>query len=75
MAMLLYVHNFCHDVLALCFNTYRGWFVLVFHAMSDLILSKEGVTQGDLLSVYVYAVGTYSATESVLHSAIIMVCQ
>jgi len=40
------------------FNTYRGWPVLGMHGMSDYILSKEGVTQGDPLSMYVYAIGT-----------------
>ena len=40
------------------FNTYRGWPVLVMRGMSDFILSKEGVTQGDPLSMYVYAIGT-----------------
>ena len=47
--------NCSHAVLVsflipIVFNTYRGWPVLVMRGMSDYILSKEGVTQGDPLS-------------------------
>ena len=36
------------------FNTYRGWPALVVRGMSDFILSKEGVTRGNPLSMYLY---------------------
>jgi len=40
------------------FNTYRGWSVLVLKGSSTFLYSKEGVTQGDPLSMFMYAVGT-----------------
>ena len=40
------------------FNTYCGWSVLVLRGSSDFLYSKEGVTQGDPLSMFMYAVGT-----------------
>ena len=39
------------------FNTYRGWSVLVLRGSSDFLYSKEGITQGDPLSMFMYAVG------------------
>ena len=35
-----------------------GWSVLVLRSSSDFLYSKEGVTQGDPLSMFMYAVGT-----------------
>ena len=40
------------------FNTYRGWSVLVLQGYSDFLYSKEGVMQGDPLSMFMYAIGT-----------------
>ena len=40
------------------FNTYRGWSVLVVRGSSECLYSKEGVTQGDPLSMFMYAIGT-----------------
>ncbi len=41
------------------FNTYRGWAPLIMKGSSTILYSKEGVTQGDPLSMFVYDVGTY----------------
>ena len=46
---------------------YRGWSVLVLRDSSDLLYSKEGVTQGDPLSIFMYAVGTLPLIRS-LHN-------
>ena len=40
------------------FNTYRSWSLLVLKGSSDYLYSKEGVTQGDPLSMFMYAIGT-----------------
>jgi hypothetical protein len=40
------------------FNTYRGWVPLIMKESNELLYSKEGVTQGDPLSMFLYAVGT-----------------
>ena len=39
-------------------NTYRGWSPLLMKGLSQLLYSEEGVTQGDPLSMILYAVGT-----------------
>eukprot|EP00957_Ditylum_brightwellii_P022639 1707597-Ditylum_brightwellii.AAC.1 len=36
-------------------NTYRHWRKLVLRGQYDLVLGKEGVTQGDPLSMILYA--------------------
>ena len=41
------------------FNTYRGWAMMVVQGSQELLVSKEGVTQGDPLSMLMYAVATY----------------
>ena len=40
------------------FNSYRGWGSLVVRGSSSLLYSKEGVTQGDPLSMFMYAVSS-----------------
>ena len=40
------------------FNTYRGWAALVVRGSDSLLYSKEGVTQGDPLSMLMYAVSS-----------------
>ena len=62
--MLLHVRKLLPRCARFVFNTYRGWPVLVMRGMSDYILSKEGVTQGDPLSMYVYAIGTLPLIQS-----------
>eukprot|EP00957_Ditylum_brightwellii_P143811 10958398-Ditylum_brightwellii.AAC.1 len=37
------------------FNTYQHWRKLVLQGQDDLVMSKEGVTQGDPLSMILYA--------------------
>jgi len=66
-SMLFHVCTLWHHRVRFVFNTYCGWPVLVVCGMSDYILSKEGVTQGDPLSMYVYAIDTLTLIQS-LHS-------
>ena len=40
------------------FNTYRGWATLVIRGSESVIYSKEGVTQGDPLAMFIYAIGS-----------------
>ena len=40
------------------FNTYRGWTPLIVRGTEELLLSHEDVTQGDPLSMFLYAVAT-----------------
>ena len=40
------------------YNTYRGWSPLIMKGCSIEILSKEGVTQGDPLLMFIYAIAT-----------------
>ena len=49
------------------FNMYRGWALLVMKGSSSLLYSKEGVTQGDSLSMFVYAIGTISLIRAIDH--------
>ena len=39
------------------FNTYRGWAVLFVRGSAEYLYSREGVTQGDPLSMFLYAIG------------------
>ena len=49
------------------FNTYRGWAPLVVTDSNEYLYSKEGVTQGDPLSMFVYAVATLPLIECIGH--------
>ena len=40
------------------FNTYQGWATLVIRGSVKFLFSREGVTQGDPLSMFMYAIGT-----------------
>ena len=40
------------------FNTYRGWAPLIVVDANELLYSRDGVTQGDPLSMYIYTVAT-----------------
>jgi hypothetical protein len=40
------------------FNSYQGWVPLVISGSEELLYSREGVTQGDPLSMFIYAVAT-----------------
>ena len=46
------------------FNTYHGWSMLVVRGASECLYSKEGVTQVDTLSIFMYAVGTLRTTDT-----------
>ena len=54
-AILLRARVFWPRCSRFLFNTYCGWSVLV---LQDFLCSKEGVTQGDPLSVFMYAIET-----------------
>ena len=49
------------------FNTYRGWSPLIMKGCSTEILSMEGVTQGDPLSMFVYAIATIPLIHKLNH--------
>jgi len=57
-AMLLHARVISPQCARFLFNTYRGWSVLVLGGSSAFLYSKEGVTQGDPLSMFMYAIGT-----------------
>lgn len=64
-SMFLYVRNLWPRCARFVSNTYRGWPVLVMRGMLNFILSREGITQGDPLFIYVYAIGTSHLIQSV----------
>lgn len=47
------------------FNTYKGWSPLVGTDSKEYLYSKEGVTQGDPLSMFVYTVATLPLIEHI----------
>ena len=57
-AMLMHARVLWPRCARFLFNTYRGWSVLVLRGSSTYLYSKEGVTQGDPLSMFMYAIGT-----------------
>ena len=63
--MLLNVRNLWPRCARFVFNTYRGWSVLVLRGQQKFLFSKEGVTQSDPLSMFVYAVGILPLIQSV----------
>ena len=68
-AMLFIIHilwSWCSHFL---FNTYLGWCVLVLWGSSDFLYSKEGVTEGDLLSMFMYAIGILPLIHSLCNPA------
>ena len=73
-AMLLNVRNLWPRCARFVFNTYRGWSVLVLRGQQKFLFSKEGVTQGDPLSMLVYAVGILPLIQSVQSPHSGMVC-
>ena len=46
------------------FNTYQGWATLVLRNSNENLYSMEDVTQGDPLSMFLYAVGTLPLIQS-----------
>jgi len=57
-SMLLHARLLWPRCARFLFNTYRGWSLLVLKGSSTYLYSKEGVTQGDPLSMFMYAIGT-----------------
>ena len=64
-AMLLHAHVFWPLCAHFLFKTYRGWLVLVLRGSSTYLYSKEGVTQGDPLSMFMYVIETFPLTRSI----------
>ena len=56
-AMLLHAHVLWPPCAHFLFNTYRGWSVLVLRGSFTFLYSKKEVTQGDPLSMFMYAIG------------------
>ena len=57
-AMLPHAHVHWLRCAHLLCNTYRGWSVLVLRSSSTFLYNKEGATQGDPLSMFMYVIGT-----------------
>ena len=51
------------------FNTYQGWATLVVRSSNEHLYSMDGVTQGDPLSMFLYAVGTLPLIQSLKGSS------
>jgi len=66
-AMLLHARVLWPHCAHFLFNTYKGWSVLVLKGSTTLLFSKDGVTQGDPLSMFMYAVGMLPLIQS-LHN-------
>ena len=49
------------------FNTYQGYASLVLHGTSEYVLSKEGVTQGDPLSMLLYAIAVLPLIQALVN--------
>ena len=56
-AMLLHACVLWPRCARFLFNTYRGWSALVLKGCLEFVYSKEDVTQGDPLSIFMYAAG------------------
>ena len=67
-AMLLHVRILWSRCSRFLFNTYCGWSKLIVRGTSDCLYSKKGVTQGDPLSMFMYAIGTLPLIRS-LHDS------
>ena len=48
------------------YNTYHGYATLVVPGASEFVLSKEGVTQGDPLSMLMYAITVLPLTQALV---------
>ena len=57
-AMLMHARVLWPRCARFLFNTYRGWSVLVLRGSSTYLYTKEGVTQGDPLSMLMYTIRT-----------------
>ena len=60
LSLLLNAHVLWPRASRFIITTYRGWSPLIMKGCSDNILSREGITQGVPLSMFIYAVATIS---------------
>jgi len=63
-ALLWNVHVLLPRCSRFVFNTYQGWATLVVRVSEEYLYSMKGVTQGDLLSMFLYTVGTLTLIQS-----------
>ena len=56
--MLLYVHILWPCCFCILYKCYCGWFVLVLWSSTEFLYSREGGTQGDPVSKFMYAIKT-----------------
>ena len=56
--MLLHVRILWPYFSCFLFNSYCGWFVLVLWGSTEFLYSREGGTQGDPVSMFMYAIKT-----------------
>ena len=68
-AMLLHARLLWPHCARFLFNTYRVWSLLVLKGCSDYLHSREGVTQGDPLSIFMYAIRTLPLIRSLTNPA------
>eukprot|EP00957_Ditylum_brightwellii_P206017 15346440-Ditylum_brightwellii.AAC.1 len=53
--MLWHVRHYWPSGCRYAFNIYRHWKVSVLRGAKELVYSKEGVTQGDPMAIFLYA--------------------
>ena len=63
-AMLLNIRKFWPSCARFVFNTNRGLSVLVLRGHSEFLFSREGITWGDPLAMFIYVTGTLSLIHS-----------
>eukprot|EP00957_Ditylum_brightwellii_P120365 9184134-Ditylum_brightwellii.AAC.2 len=56
-AMLWHVHHYWPSGCQYAFNIYWHWKISVFQGTEEVVFSKEGVTQGDPMAMFLYALG------------------
>eukprot|EP00957_Ditylum_brightwellii_P000354 27313-Ditylum_brightwellii.AAC.1 len=55
--MLWHVHHYWPSGCRYAFNIYQHWKVSVLRGATEVVHSKEGVTQGDPMAIFLYSLG------------------